>query len=95
MSNNNDFFYLFIDATRIVCGAGSMKRSSVCPSVRLSVCPSVCPIDRQQHRRAAGLLLSAVRAGDTERPAATAPQQQARAVSRYQSRGEAHQQSKQ
>ena len=39
------------DAVSTVCGAGSMKRSRV----RLSV----CPIDRQQQRRAAGLLLSA------------------------------------
>jgi len=27
-----------------------------------SVCPSVCPVDRQQQRRAVGLLLSAPRA---------------------------------
>jgi len=31
-----------------------------CPSVL----PSVCPVDRQQQRRAAGLLLSALRARD-------------------------------
>jgi len=53
---------LFIfDTDRIVslvCGAGSMKRSSLYLSVR----PSVCPVDRQQHRLLAGLLLSAVRA---------------------------------
>jgi len=30
--------------------------TSVLQSVRLSVCPSVCPIDRQQQQRAAGLL---------------------------------------
>jgi len=34
---------------------------------RSSVRPSVCPIDRQQQRRAAGLLLSAVRRGDIDR----------------------------
>jgi len=34
---------------------------------RPSVRPSVCPIDRQQQRHAASLLLSAVRAGDIER----------------------------
>jgi len=51
------------DTARRVCRAGSMKRSSVRPSV--------CPIDRQQQRHAAGLLLSAVRAGDLD-------QQQAR-----------------
>ena len=39
-----------------------MKRSSVRPSVR----PSVCPINRQQ-QCAAGLLLSAPRAGDIDR----------------------------
>ena len=33
------------------------------PSVRLSV----CPIDGQQQRRAAGLLLSSLRAGDINR----------------------------
>ena len=38
-----------------------MKRSSV----RLSVRPSVCPIDRQQ-QRATGLLLSALREGDVD-----------------------------
>ena len=44
--------------------------------------PSVCPIDRQQQRRAAGLLLSARRAGGIDRllsgtgcPVAAAPQQ--------------------
>ena len=36
-------------------------------SVSLSVRSSVCPVDRQQQRRAAGLLLSAVRAGDIDR----------------------------
>jgi len=32
-----------------------------------STCPSVCPVDRQQQRRLAGLLLSALRAGDIDR----------------------------
>jgi len=32
---------------------------------RSSVRPSVCPIDRQQQRSAAGLLLSALTAGDS------------------------------
>jgi len=50
-----------------------MKRASVC----VSVCPSdrlsVCPVDRQQQRRPAGLLLSALRTGDIGRqlPAGT------------------------
>ena len=48
-----------IDAARIVCGAESMKR--------YGVRPSLCPIDRQQQRRPAGLLLSAVQAGDIDR----------------------------
>ena len=66
-----------IDTTRVVvCGAESMKRSSVCLSVR----PSVYPIDRQQ-RRATGLLLSALWA--------TAPQQHMRAVSLWQPTEEA------
>jgi len=39
-----------------------MKRSTVCLSVYLFV----YPIDRQQQRRAAGLLLSAVRARDID-----------------------------
>ena len=37
------------------------------PSVRPSVCLSACPIMRPQQRRAAGLLLSAERAGDIDR----------------------------
>ena len=40
-----------------------MVRSGVRPSVR----QSVCPISRTQQRRAAGLLLSAVRAKDIDR----------------------------
>jgi len=68
----------------VVCEAGSVKRSCV----RQSVC--VCTIVRP--RRTAGLLLSAVRAGDIDgggRPPAAAPllgaqQQQMRAVSRLQ-----------
>jgi len=40
---------------------------------RPSVCPSVCPVDRQQQRDAAGLLLSVQLAGDIDR-------QQARAI---------------
>ena len=51
------------DTVRIVCGTGSIKRSGV----RLSVRQSVCPISRTQQRRAAGLLLSAVRAKDIDR----------------------------
>jgi len=51
-----------IDTVRIVCGTGSMIWSSV----RLSVCQSVCPIDRQQQRRAAGFPLSAPRTGDID-----------------------------
>jgi len=44
-------------------GAGFMWRPSVSPSTR----PSVCPVDQKQQRRAGGLLLSAVRAGDIGR----------------------------
>ena len=51
------------DTVLIVCGAGSIKRSGVRPSVR----PSVCPISQTQQRRAAGLLLSAVRAKEIDR----------------------------
>jgi len=48
-----------IDAARAVYADQGLRngRVFVRPSVRLSV----CPIDRQQQRRAAGLLLSAVR----------------------------------
>jgi len=57
----------FFDTVRISRGSGSIKWSSVrlllCPSVR----PSVCPVVRQQEQRAAGLLLSASRAGDISR----------------------------
>ena len=52
-----------IDTARLVCGAGSMKRSSVRPSVRLPI----CPIIRPQPQRAAGLLLSTVREEDIDR----------------------------
>ena len=37
-----------------------------CASVRPSVRPSVCPVDQQQQRRSAGLLLSALRVGDID-----------------------------
>ena len=47
------------DTACIVCGAWSVKRSDVRPSV--------CHIDRQQQRRAAGLLLSAPQAIDSRR----------------------------
>ena len=61
--------------------AGAMKRASV----RLSVCLSLCFIDRQQQRRAAGLMLSAPRTGDIDRllngaPAAGAPSYRRRAA---------------
>ena len=52
--------YSVIDAGRIVWTAESMERSGVRPSVR----PSVCPIDRQQQRRPASLLLGTLRTGD-------------------------------
>ena len=59
--------YTFIDAARIVRGTGSVV--PLCLS--LSVCPitiqTVCAIDRQQQRRAAGLLLSALPAGCIDR----------------------------
>jgi len=57
------FHRRIIDTARTVCERGSMKRLNV----RLSIRPSVCPIDRQQQRRAAGLLLSALRPGNTDR----------------------------
>jgi len=43
----------------------SMKRSA-------SIRPSVCPVDRQQQQRAAGLLLRTRRAGDIDRQQSTA-----------------------
>jgi len=52
---------------------------------RQSVRLSVCPIDRQQQRRAAGLLLSAPRTGST---AGDGTQQQMRAVSCWQPRND-------
>ena len=58
-----DFLPDVINTARIVRGTGFMKRSSTRPSV----CQSVCPIDQQQQRRAAGLLLSAVQPGDIDR----------------------------
>jgi len=56
----------FYYEVRIICSSG-VKRSSVRPSVRLSV----CPVDRQQQRRPAGLLLRSD-AGSRYRPIAAA-----------------------
>ena len=53
---------LAFDTVRIVCGAGSIKRSGIRPSVR----QSVCPISEMQQRHAASLLLSAVFAKDID-----------------------------
>jgi len=47
------------DTACIVSGIGSVKWSSVCPSV--------CPIDRELQWHAEGLLLSTLRAGDIDR----------------------------
>jgi len=44
-----------------------MKRSSVRPSVCLSVHPFVYPVDRQQQQRPAGFLPSALRAENIDR----------------------------
>jgi len=44
----------FIDTVRVVCKAGSRKRSGVRPSV----CLSVCPTNRQQQRRAPGIAVN-------------------------------------
>jgi len=53
-----------INAVMILYGVPSRVYVTVgCPSTR----PSVCPVDRQQQRRPAGLLLSALRAGDIDR----------------------------
>jgi len=46
-----------------------VTRSSFCVTVER---PSVCPVVRQQQRRAAGLLLSALLAGDIDRQQAPA-----------------------
>jgi len=56
-----------VDTAGIAYGAESMKRSSVRPSACPSACLSVCPVTRPQPRHAAGLLLSAARAGDIDR----------------------------
>jgi len=52
------------DTPRIVCKTGSGAKRS---GVRLYVCLSVCPIIRQPHAAAAGLLLSAVPTKDIDR----------------------------
>jgi len=63
----SDIYDCLINTVCLVCGARYMQRSgvrpSVCPSVRLSV----CPIDRPQQWLAAGLLLGSRRAGDIDR----------------------------
>jgi len=70
---------------RIVCRAGSVKRSSVRLSASLSVCPVILQF-LPQPRRAASLQLSAVRALVDIGSRSTGPlhgaQQQMRAVSR-------------
>jgi len=67
----------FVTLLRIVCGAGSMKRWSVRPSVCPSVYLADCPTDQQQQQWPAGLLLSAPRAGDIDRPLRVGAMQQA------------------
>ena len=68
-----------IDTAYIVCGAGSMHLSGVCPSVCL--CPfvrlSVCPV-RPPHAADAGLLPRARRPGDIDRLLHGGQQQQPR-----------------
>ena len=56
---------ILTDTSRIACGVYETVD-------RPSVCPSVCPVDRQQQRRAVGLLLSAVRAGNDRQQRAPA-----------------------
>jgi len=53
------WFSAVIDTACIVSGIGSVKWSSVCPSV--------CPIDRELQWHAVGLLLSTLRAADIDR----------------------------
>jgi len=58
---------------------------------RSSVRPSVCAIIRQEQRRAAGLLLSAVRAGDISRQRRAPMQQQRRRSTAFSSKcGQCH-----
>ena len=77
-----------IDVARRGCGARSKVYVTVqSPSVHLSVRPSVCPIDRQQQWRPAGLLLNALRdeisiKGCGRRAAGAGAQQQMRKASR-------------
>jgi len=71
-------YHCLVDATRIIRRATNV---TLCEG-RVSVRPSVClfvQIDRQQKRRSAGLLLSALRAGD--RAAGAGAQQQMRVES--------------
>ena len=68
-------------------------RSIVCVTVGCpSVCPFVCPIIRPQQRRAAALLLSAVRTGDIDRQrwAPYAQQQQHRSTALSSKCGQCH-----
>jgi len=55
--------YKLVDTARVLCGEGSMHLSGV----RLSVCPSVCPIRPSHAAAAAGLLLWARRTRDIDR----------------------------
>ena len=73
--------FLFIDIAHIVCGR--VYVTIRCPSACPSVCLSVCLSCRSLQQRAGVsdllwcdvLLLWSRRAGDTDRPAANAPQQ--------------------
>ena len=78
--------HVMLGAARRVCRAGSMKRSDV----RLSVCPSVCPITRQPHSAGAGLLLCARRTGDTDRLLHGAQQQLRRSTAHSSKCGQCH-----
>jgi len=72
------YLRIFLKIAVLLHNIAWLKWSSVHLFAYLSVRPSVCPIDREQQRRAAGLLLSAPRMGDIDwllhgAPAAGAP----------------------
>ena len=60
------FVLWIIDATGIVSGIARRGLCNGPACVRSSVRPCVCPIDRQQQRRPAGLLLSDLPTGDID-----------------------------
>jgi len=84
-------FYLILYISALVANkrVHSMPSRVYVTDGRLSVCPSVCPIDRQQQRRPAGLLLISIDSCG-RRAACAGAQQQMRVASCWEPTEEVH-----